>query len=147
MNPDHYRKLERMYLSANVNTHIYDTTTCVIGQETAEIGLTISDKYFHALGAIHGSVYFRLLDDAAFFAVNSIVEDVFVLTTSFNINIVRPANKGRITAVGKVKFKSRELFIAESSLYNEAGKEIAFGTGHFAKSKVALTPEIGYKWS
>lgn len=134
-----------MFLSANVNTHIYDTTTIEIGHETAEIGLDISEKYFHALGAIHGSVYFRLLDDAAFFAVNSIVEDVFVLTTSFNINITRPANQGRVTAVGKVKFKSRELFIAESSLYNEAGKEIAFGTGHFARSKVALTAEIGYQ--
>jgi uncharacterized protein (TIGR00369 family) len=134
-----------MYLHANVNTHLYESTTCIIGHETAEIGLTISEKYFHGLGAIHGSVYFRLLDDAAFFAVNSIVEDAFVLTTSFNLNIVRPANKGKITAIGKVKFTSRQLYVAEAVLYNEAGKEIAFGTGNFAKSKVALTPEIGYK--
>jgi uncharacterized protein (TIGR00369 family) len=145
MNPEHYRKLEQMYLKANINTHLYETTTCVIGHETAEIGLTISDKYFHGLGAIHGSVYFRLLDDAAFFAVNSIVEDAFVLTTSFNLNILRPANAGVITAIGKVKFKSRQLFVAEATMYNEAGKEIAFGTGNFAKSKVTLTPEIGYK--
>jgi uncharacterized protein (TIGR00369 family) len=94
---------------------------------------------------MHGSVYFKLLDDAAFFAVNSIVEDAFVLTTSFHINLVRPANSGSIKAVGKVDFSSRNLFIATSRLYNEAGKEIGFGTGHFAKSKVALTEEIGYK--
>ncbi len=144
-NKEHYRKLERMYLNANLNTEIYDTTECKIDFETAEIGLTISEKYFHALGAIHGSVYFKLLDDAAFFAVNSIVEDAFVLTTSFNINLIRPANKGKIRAVGKVKFKSRNLFVAESILYNENGKEIAFGTGNFAKSKVQLSEEIGYK--
>ena len=144
MNQDHFRKLERMYLRANMNTHIYQSTTCVISHETAEIGLTIEEKYFHALGAIHGSVYFKLLDDAAFFAVNSIVEDKFVLTTSFNLNLLRPANEGKITSVGRVKFKSKSLFTAESTLFNEAGKEIAFGTGNFALSKIDLTEEIGY---
>ena len=144
-NQEHHRKLERMYLNAKFNTEIYQTTECTFGHETAQISMTISDKYFHALGAIHGSVYFKLLDDAAFFAVNSIVEDVFVLTTNFNINLIRPANQGKITAIGKVKFKSKNLFIAESTLYNEEGKEIAFGTGHFAKSKFLLSEEIGYK--
>ncbi len=145
MNTAHFEKLERMYLQANMNKHFYDTTTVKIGHETAEIGLTIAEKYFHALGAIHGSVYFKLLDDAAFFAVNSIVEDVFVLTTNFNIQLTRPANQGTITATGKVKFISKSLFVAESRLVNEQGKEIAFGTGNFMKSKVALTEEIGYK--
>lgn len=141
---EHYRKLERMYLSANMNTHIYQTTEITIEDETAIISMTIDPKYFHALGAIHGSVYFKLLDDAAFFAVNSIVKDAFVLTTSFNINITRPISEGKITAIGKLKFKSRNLFVAESTLVDEKGREIAFGTGNFAKSRVALTEEIGY---
>lgn len=134
-----------MYLQANVNTKIFDTTECEIKLEEATIKLTITDKYFHALGAIHGSVYFKLLDDAAFFAVNSIVKDVFVLTTSFNIHLIRPANQGKITAIGKVKSKSRNLFVAESTLFDEKGREIAFGTGNFVKSNVKLTEEIGYK--
>ncbi|MEQ9402180.1 MAG: PaaI family thioesterase [Cyclobacteriaceae bacterium] len=142
---EHYRKLERMYLQANMNTHIYNTTTIEIDREKAEIGLTISEKYFHALGAIHGSVYFKLLDDAAFFAVNSVVEDVFVLTTSFHINLIRPANQGILRAVGQLRFQSRNSFVAESKLFNEQGKEIAFGTGNFAKSKIILSEEIGYK--
>lgn len=133
-----------MYLRANMNTHIYQSTTCKIGHESAEIGLTIEKKYFHALGAIHGSVYFKLLDDAAFFAVNSIVEDKFVLTTSFNLNLLRPANEGKITSVGKVRFKSKSIYTAESTLFNEEGKEIAFGTGNFALSKIELTEKIGY---
>ena len=145
MNKEHFLKLQNMYARANVNTLIYETTECEIEFETATITLTISDKYFHGLGAIHGSVYFKLLDDSAFFAVNSIVTDVFVLTTSFNINIIRPVSSGKITAKGKVRYKSKNLFAAESTLYNEAGKEIAFGTGNFAKSKILLSPEIGYK--
>ena len=134
-----------MYLQANVNTMIFDTTTCDISQGESEIGLRISEKYFHALGAIHGSVYFKLLDDAAFFAVNSVVKDVFVLITSFNINLIRPVNSGLIKATGKIKYKSKELFVAESTLYNEGGEEIAFGTGNFAKSKILLSEKIGYK--
>lgn len=134
-----------MYLAANVNTMMFDTTTCKIGNGEAEIGLTIEEKYFHILGALHGSVYFKMLDDAAFFAVNSVVTDAFVLTTSFNINITRPVNKGKLKAVGKLRFKSRQLFTAEATLYNEKGKEIAFGTGNFAKSRVSLTEDIGYK--
>lgn len=145
MNTAHFEKLKNMYLRANVNTQIFDTTECEIVLEKATISLTISEKYFHALGAIHGSVYFKLLDDAAFFAVNSIVTDVFVLTTTFNTNITRPVNSGIITAVGTVRAKSKNLFVAESTLYNEAGKELAFGTGNFAKSKIALSQEIGYK--
>jgi len=142
---EHYRKLERMYLNSNVNTKLYETTEIRIDDEVAEIKLTIDSKYFHALGAIHGSVYFKLLDDAAFFAVNSIIKDAFVLTTSFNINIIRPVSEGVITATGKLKFKSRNLFIAESSLTDEKGREIAFGTGNFAKSNISLTEKIGYK--
>lgn len=145
MNQDHFSKLRNMYLGANFNTHLYETTECTIELEKAIMSLQVSERYFHSLGAMHGSVYFKLLDDSAFFAVNSLVEDVFVLTTSFNVNLLRPASEGRITATGKVKFKSSNLFIAESSLVNEAGKEIAFGSGHFMKSKVKLSEEIGYK--
>ena len=145
MDKSHYQKLERMYLQSNLNTMIFDTTTCKISEGYSQVGLKISEKYFHALGAIHGSVYFKLLDDASFFAVNSIIDDVFVLTTSFNLNLIRPANQGLIKAIGKLKYKSRNLFVAESILYNEDGKEIAFGTGNYARSKILLSEDIGYK--
>ncbi len=145
MNTIHYEKLERMYLQANVNTMVFNSTSCNIREGEAEIGLTISEKYFHALGAAHGSVYFKLLDDACFFAVQSLVEDVFVLTTSFNINLIRPVNQGVIKAVGKLKYTSKELFVAEANIYNSEGKEIGFGTGNFTKSRIALSKEIGYE--
>ena len=79
-----------------------------------------------------------------FFAVNAEIKDVFVLTTSFNINILRPVDKGIITAIGKVKFVSRNIFVGTTDLYNEEGKLIAFGTGNFSRSKIPLSPEIGY---
>ena len=145
MTNSHFQKLERMYLKTKVNVEIFDTITAKITEGEAEIGLTISDKYFHALDAIHGTVYFKLLDDAAFFAANSVVEDVFVLTSTFNLNLIRPVSEGKLKSIGKLRSQSKNLLIAESTLYNEEGKEIALGTGTFMKSRVALTPEIGYK--
>ena len=83
---DHYRALERMYASAPCNA--YYTPTIHITQGAAEIVIPIQEKFFHSAGAAHGSVYFKALDDAAFFAVNSLVTDVLVLTVSFTINIL-----------------------------------------------------------
>lgn len=140
----HFRRLEKMYLKSNVNQSLYESTEALIESKKATISIEISEKYFHALGAIHGSIYFKLLDDAAFFAANSVVTDKFLLTSNFNISLVRPANKGKITAIGTLNFQSKNLFIASSSLLNEQGKEIAFGTGHFMKSQIDLTEEIGY---
>ncbi|MGD1845764.1 MAG: PaaI family thioesterase [Salibacteraceae bacterium] len=140
----HYRKLEAMYLGAPMHEH-YPGLAIEIADESCEISLPISDRYFHAANALHGSVYFKLLDDAAFFAVNSIVPDVFVLTTTFNLHLLRPVRKGKLTSRGRIKFKSRNLFIAEAELWNETNKKVAFGTGHFAKSQVALAPGIGYR--
>lgn len=144
MKQDHFDRLAKMYLNANINKYIFDTTKCQISEGKATISLSISEKFFHSLDAIHGSIYFKLLDDAAFFAVNSVITDVFVLTTSFNINIIKPVNSGLITAIGKIRYKSKNLFVAESKLYNENKQEIAFGTGNFAKSKIGLTDNIGY---
>jgi uncharacterized protein (TIGR00369 family) len=141
---NHFERLEKMYLNANINSKMFTSTTAKISEAKAEIGLTISEKHFHALGAIHGSVYFKLLDDSAYFAVSSIVKDFFVLTTSFNLNIIKPSSKGNLTAIGSVKYQSKNLYVAESKILNQKGEEIAFGTGNFSKSKVKLDSNIGY---
>jgi len=144
MSTEHYRKLEKMYLEANIQKRLFETTSIKIEEAKTSISIEIDERYYHALNAVHGAVYFKLLDDACFFAVNSIVTDVFVLTTSFNLNLVRPVQHGKLRSEGLVKFSSKNLFTAQATLYNKRGKEIVFGTGNFAKSKVALSPEIGY---
>lgn len=141
----HYRSLEHMYLSAPINNDIYNGITIHITEGQAELSLVIEPKYFHAANAIHGSVYFKMLDDAAFFAVNSVVRNVFVYTVSFNVQLLRPVSAGIIKSVGELKFNSSNLFIADSVLYDENGKVVGRGTGSFMKSKIPLTEEIGYK--
>ena len=141
----HFRKLERMYLSAPLNEQLYKGITLNISHEKAELSLKVEEKFFHAAHAIHGSVYFKMLDDAAFFAVNSIVKDVFVYTVSFNVQLLRPVSSGIIRSVGELKFKSNNLFIADSALFDEKGKLAGRGSGNFMKSKIELTESIGYK--
>ncbi len=145
MDPEHFRKLERMYLSANVNKMIYDTTSIHLEEGKAEIGLTVSDKFHHSLGAMHGSVYFKLLDDACFFAVNSMVTDYFVLTKSFEIQLKRPFSIGKITAKGTATEPGDKVWHARAELYNEAGKELGRGNGTFVLSKEPLNEQIGYR--
>lgn len=134
-----------MYLSAPINAQVYEGITIAIGKERAELTLPISSKYHHAANAMHGSVYFKMLDDAAFFAVNSIVEDVFVYTVSLNVQLLRPVASGLVRSVGGLKFKSTNLFIADSELFDERNKLVGRATGNFMRSGIALTEEIGYR--
>ncbi|MFN8583326.1 MAG: hypothetical protein U0163_20415 [Gemmatimonadaceae bacterium] len=74
----HFHRLERMYLAAPINRFFEPAITISDGR--AEVRFTVRPDFHHAAHAMHGSVYFKALDDAAFFAVNSAVTDVFVLT-------------------------------------------------------------------
>ncbi len=90
-------------------------------------------------------MYFLALDNAAWFAVNSLVPDVFVLTVSFNVHLIRPVGKGMIRVEGFVTNSTRSQFFAAAILYDEDNREIARGSGTFVRGKAKLTPEIGYK--
>jgi uncharacterized protein (TIGR00369 family) len=139
---DHFRKLERMYLGAPIN-QLY-RPTIAIGEGTAEIGMAVDPRFYHAAHALHGSVYFKLLDDAAFFAANSLEREVFVLTASFQVQLFRPiAGDGTIRAVGRVVRPGKQLIFAEAVLY-DGDKEAARGSGVFARGQTPLGPEVGY---
>ena len=115
-----------------------------ISDKNAVVTLVLKPKFHHAASAVHGSVYWKLLDDSAFFAVNSIVKDVFVLTASFTIYLTRPITTGTLTAQGKLANATRSQFIGESILYSDQEEEIARGTGVYIRSKIPLSPEVGY---
>ncbi len=139
----HFRKLENMMHSAPI---VQLTGARVeISEGRAEMTIPVRKDFFHAAGALHGAVYFLALDNAAFFAVNSLVEDVFVLTINFNITLTRPVSSGVIKATGKVTNSTATHFFADSVLYDSENREIARGSGIFVRSKIKLTPEIGYK--
>ena len=107
---DHFTKLENMYLSAPIND--FFEPSIAIKEGHAEVTIQIKTEFFHAAQALHGSVTFKMLDDAAYFAVSSVVPEVFVLTASFHVYYFRPIASGSITSIGKIIRHSDRLIIA-----------------------------------
>jgi uncharacterized protein (TIGR00369 family) len=140
---EHHRRLERMYLSAPANE--YFRPEIRIDEGRAEVRLVVRPDFFHAASAVHGSVYFKLLDDATFFAASSLVDDVFVLTASFNIYFLRPISSGTMTARGTVVSRTNRLLIGEGVLLDSDDREIARGSGTFMPSRVSLDERLGYR--
>ena len=141
-NPEHWRRLENLYLGAPIN--VYCRPRIHIDHSVCEIEMETRPDFFHAAHAVHGSVYFKLLDDAGFFAANSVVEDVFVLTSSFNIHLLRPVSEGTLLARGRLIKAGAHQLLAEAQLYVANAKLVAHGVGTYVRSKIALTADVGY---
>jgi uncharacterized protein (TIGR00369 family) len=139
----HHRALERLYRSAPVNT-LFASELAIEGEGRARISFDITEDVFHAAGAAHGTVYFKMLDDAAFYAANTLVTDRFLLTTSFNLHFTKPVRTGRVVAEGRWISGRRRVFVAESRLVDAEGDEIGRGTGTFMRSRIALSGLPGY---
>jgi uncharacterized protein (TIGR00369 family) len=139
---DHHRNLERMYLAAPCNEVYRPRIT--IAEGSAEISFDVGPHLHHAGRAVHGSNYFKAMDDAAFFAVNSLVDDVFVLTVSFNVYFLRPISKGSMLARGAVVNASKNLWVAEATLEDDHGRVLGRGSGSFMRSRMALAEAMGY---
>ncbi len=106
--------------------------------------MDVGEQLFHAAGAAHGSVYFKALDDAAWFAAHSVYLDSWIVTSSFQLHLLRPVSDGVITAYGRLVHRSRRMFVAESELHDAGGRLLARGSGSFMPTGEPLTEEIGY---
>jgi uncharacterized protein (TIGR00369 family) len=142
MKDQHFVALQNMYLAAPIS-ELYDPRIEIVDSE-ATIEIEVSEQFFHSAGALHGSVYFKMLDDAAFFAANSLEREVFVLTTSFTTYLTRPVSAGTIRSVGRVVNRNNSQFISEAVLSDSQGRELGRGNGVFVRSKVLLSETRGY---
>ena len=110
----------------------------------ARIDFAITPDTYHAAGAAHGMVYFKMLDDAAFYAANTLVTDRFLLTTSFNLHFTRPVRAGQVVAHGRWISGRRRVLVAEAWLIDEEGEMIGRGTGTLMRSHIGLSGLPGY---
>jgi len=148
MSPDpgalsHFRALERLYSSAPVNT-LFDSDLKIEEEGKARLIFNVTETSYHAAGAAHGTIYFKMLDDAAFYAANTMVSDRFLLTTSFNLHFTKPVTEGKVVAEGKWVSGRRRVLVAESRLIDAEGDEIGRGTGTFMRSHIPLAGLPGY---
>lgn len=139
----HYRALERLYASAPVN-RVFESRLAIVGEGQSRLTFTVTEDVYHAAGAAHGTIYFKMLDDAAFYAANTLATDRFLLTTSFNLHFTKPVRAGEVVAEGRWVSGKRRVLVAESRLIDEEGDEIGRGTGTFMRSRIPLSGLPGY---
>tara|TARA_R110000824_G_scaffold4308_10_gene20739 strand:+ start:7310 stop:7789 length:480 start_codon:yes stop_codon:yes gene_type:complete len=140
----HFRALERLYAQAPIN-RLFSSRLEIGDPGMARIFFDVDERYYHAAGAVHGTAYFKMLDDAAFYAANSLVSDRFILTTAFNLLFTKPLKSGPVIAEGRWVSGKRRVFVADSRLIDSEGEEIARGTGTFMRSHIPLASLPGYK--
>lgn len=139
----HHRALERLYASAPVNS-LFRSQLEILGEGRSRIRFKVDESSYHAAGAAHGTIYFKMLDDAAFYAANTKATDRFLLTTSFNLHFTKPVRGGEVVAEGQWISGKRRVFVAEARLVDAEGEEIGRGTGTFMRSHIALSSLPGY---
>src|SRR5919107_547222 len=96
----HLRALEALYDSAPIN-RLFESALELPRQGESVIRFVVREDAFHAAGAAHGTLYFKMLDDASFYAANSLVSDRFLLTTAFNLHFTKPMSAGPAEAHGR----------------------------------------------
>jgi uncharacterized protein (TIGR00369 family) len=139
----HYRALEQLYASAPINL-LFRSSLSLAEAGRSRIDFAVEPASFHAAGAAHGTLYFKMLDDAAFYAANSLVSDRFLLTTAFNLHFTKPLREGPAFAEGRWISGKRRVFVAEARIVDSSGEECARGTGTFLRSHIALAGLAGY---
>lgn len=139
----HYRALERLYVAAPVNS-LFASRLEIVGEGRSRLTFDVDRAVYHAAGAAHGTIYFKMLDDAAFYAANTLVTDRFLLTTSFNLHFTKPVREGEVIAEGRWISGRKRVLVAEARLIDAEGDEIGRGTGTFMRSRTALSSLSGY---
>ena len=139
----HCKKLESMYLAAPCNE--YYEPGIRVSEGEAEIVIPVQDKFLDAAGSVHGSVFYRAMNDAALFAVNSVVPKELVLGTDFNIQLTGSIAEGKLVARGRVIGTAEDHCLAEAVVLDSEGEELGRGTGIFVKTEVPLSSEMGYE--
>jgi uncharacterized protein (TIGR00369 family) len=140
----HFRALESLYRHAPIN-RLFKSEIEIVEEGFARIRFDIEEAVFHAAAAAHGTIYFKMMDDAAFYACNSLVTDRFLLTTAFNLLFTRPIKSGPVIAEGRWASGRRRVYVADARLIGSDGEEAARGTGTFMRSHIALSTLPGYR--
>ncbi len=140
----HFRALESLYRSAAING-LFESEIEISEGGVARIRFEVRPDTWHAAGAAHGTLYFKMMDDAAFYACNSLVSDRFLLTTAFNMVFTQPLRAGPVIAEGRWVSGKRRVFVGEARLLLPDGEEAARGTGTFMRSHIPLSSLDGYR--
>ncbi len=140
----HLQYLKQMYRAAPINEFYRPTMELAQGRST--IAIETNDSMYHTFGFVHGSVYFKMLDDAAYFAAHTLEKEYFLLTADFRTDFIRPFQSGSIVCEGSVEHVGRKDILARAVL-RANDKVLATGTGRFSRSNWTLKGQGFYRRS
>ncbi len=110
-----------------------------LDKEEVLITLEVSEHLEQHLGFLHGGVIAALAENAGLAVVElNLPEDENALTAELNVNYLRAAKKGTVSAIAKPLKIGRTLCVAEITLYNKSNRKerlIAYATGIYAVVK------------
>ncbi|MEE2788979.1 MAG: PaaI family thioesterase [Myxococcota bacterium] len=135
----HFRRLEMIYADSAINHTIPSQIS--IERGLAQVTYEVAPDYWHAADGVHGALYFKGLDDAAFFAANSMVPSFFVLTVRFEVELLAQVRGSHLRAIGRFERRSGRKVWAKSELFDEQGQQVARGHGLFVTSDIPLVPQ------
>lgn len=130
METAHWKKLENLFLRANIQ-QLYTGISIQVSDNEACISWPVDSSHFHGANALHGASYFKLLDDAAYFAAASKHTSTFLVTGSYSLKFLKPVHAGIITAKGLANESAGKYIKSTSRLFNEKGDLLAEGSGIF----------------
>lgn len=108
----HIARVSRMFLSATINRFYEPSIALEPG--AAEVRLAIRPDMHHPGGSAHGSVYFNLLDDAAFLAAQTLSPERLMRTTAFTVYLLGAMSKGEGRASGRVTHVAGRQILADA---------------------------------
>lgn len=142
MNEQHFRALESMYLAAPFHS-VLPAVRLSVEPGACSASSEIIPELFHAGGKAHGFTYFRLLDDAAFFAAQSMELEYFLNTSQFSLKFLRPLGAGPVLCKAIAQQKGR---VYESSAELFQNNELfARGEGIFLRSRSLLKEVASFR--
>lgn len=100
-------------------------------------------EHFHSGGALHGSVFFKFLDDASYFACATREFRYFLLTVSYNMRFLRAASDGAMWVEGRWMAEKDNALVGSSVLYDNKDRVLARGEGIFVCSALPWDNALG----
>ena len=135
-----YQQLVQRYLDHPMHEGL--TLTLSSNQGTSTLGITIHPGICNLVGTLHGSYYFKCMDDACFFAAISLKKHHFVATATFTHHYIKPASSGVLTAKAKVINQQGSKYICDCMIYNDKDEQCAYGSGLFVAPKQTYNYKI-----
>lgn len=91
-------------------------------------------NHLNSAGIVQGGVSASILDAATGFAIHSLLDaGLYVVTVGLELHFLRPvfADRGTLTAEGRIVHLTRNIGVADGTLSDAAGNKLATATGTF----------------